>query len=432
MVRKESWAGLGKPSNLNHVTRRPGSQERACKLHKTSAATIVFRLRLHPRPTTTAVFAQSQMAIMASFQVLDQREEDELHKSRLLNVEEKPFKRITKRLLSPGSLVSTPNKLPTPPPDNADQSAALQEGEQEKQLDERRQFREDVLLDFAAFDSSIARIQFLRDSNERERERYRADKQRIQETAQAVKDSTALLRIQLEDVRATLEQRKKFDKLAEKITNNKLLRPREDQEVNLRKLEEECKELERESQTYGETWKERREQFGRIVEEGMQLRRLIRDEKEEVERREGMDGSEEDGEVGEGSRGGQTPKHSSLSGNATPRPDAPTEISSNTALKPRPMASGSFSRSGSRTNSRAPSPAASEGGRPQPEEGDDSTMGDAVLQVAESDGAVDTPMAEITETQVEGEIPHVTRDAAGGETPAGVEEGEAVDKMDTT
>jgi hypothetical protein len=358
---------------------------------------------------------------MSSFQMLEQREEDELHKSRLLNVEEKPFKRITKRLLTPGSLISTPSKLPTPPPDSSEEASTDPESDQLKLLDERRQFREDVVLDFAAFDSSIARIQFLRNSNEKERERYRADKELILATAQAVRDSTVQLRVQLEEAKATLEQRKKFDKLAEKITLNKLLRPREDQEINLRKLEEECRELERESQAYGETWKERREQFGKIVEEGMQLRRLIRDEKEEVERREGMDGGEEDGEVGEGSRGGQTPKHSSQSGNATPRPDGRNESPSR-GLKPRPAASGSLSRSGSRSGSRVPSPAPSE--RQREEADEDSMMADAGLKVAESDAAADTPMAEVAESQVEVETPRVTIDEP--------EEGEADDKMDTT
>jgi hypothetical protein len=364
---------------------------------------------------------------MASFPMLEQREEDELHKSRLLNVEEKPFKRITKRLLTPGSLVSTPSKLPTPPPSTSEEEGTI-ETERQKLLDERRQFREDVLLDFAAFDSSVARIQFLRNSNERERQRYRADKERILETMGAVRESTATLRVQLEESRATLDQRKKFDKLAEKITNNKLLRPREDQEINLRKLEEECRELERESRAYGETWKERREQFGRIVEEGMQLRRLIRDEKEEVERREGMDAGEEDGEVGEGSRGGQTPKHSSASGGATPRPDSQRPNTPDGSLKPRPMASGSLSRSGSRSNSRAPSPAVSERRREEAEEGEDSTMAD-VVKVAESDIAADTPMAE-ADTQVEGETLRVTIDEPAEE--GAVEEGESEDKMDTT
>ncbi|KAH8587386.1 Tho complex subunit 7-domain-containing protein [Bisporella sp. PMI_857] len=359
---------------------------------------------------------------MASFQILEQREEDELHKLRLLNVEEKPFKRITKRLLTPGSLLSAPSKLPTPPPDPAQESS--QEIEIQKIADERRQFREDVLLDFAAFDSSIARIQFLQNSNEQERERYRADKERILETAQAVRDSTAQLRIQLEAAKATLEQRKKFDKLAEKITNNKALKPRDEQRINLLKLEEECRELERESLTYGETWKERREQFGRIVEEGMQLRRLIRDEKEEVERREGMDGGEEDGEVGEDSQhGGRTPNYTG--GNGTPRPDEHTGDNSNAGLKPRSAVTSVLSRAGSRSNSRAPSPTPTERRMEEDVPAPDENM--------KVDSVVDTPMAESAEVS---ETPLVTVDGpvdddqsdSEGEVP----EDETEDKMDTT
>ncbi|PMD60588.1 uncharacterized protein K444DRAFT_642872 [Hyaloscypha bicolor E] len=363
---------------------------------------------------------------MASFQFLEQRDEEELHKTRLLNVETKPFNRVAKRLLTPGSLLTTPSKLPTPPPDNADEAAAIQDAEHQKQLEDRRQFREDILLDFAAFDSSIARIQFLRNSNERERERYKADKQRILETAQDVKDNTALLRIQLEDSKKTLEQRKKFDELTEKIYANKMLRPREDQEAQLQKLEEDCRELERESQAYGETWKERREQFGRIVEEGMQLRRLIRDEKEEVERREGMDGGDEDGEVGEGSRGGQTPKHSSMSGNATPGPDGPSQNSPERGLKPRPQVSGTLSRPGSRATSRAPSPDVSE--RRREEAAEDSSM------EVDANTAGDTPMAEVTESQIEGETPRVTIEEPAEDQVALIEGGEPIveEKMDTT
>ncbi|POS86596.1 hypothetical protein EPUL_004217 [Erysiphe pulchra] len=254
---------------------------------------------------------------MAFFQLLEHREEEELHKSRLLNVEEKPFKRVSKRLLAPSSFLTTPSKLPTPPLDILQGESDNPNLAQEKINEERRQFKEDVLVDFSAFDSSLIRIQFLRNSNERERERYRADKARILETAQHVRENNALLRIQLDEAKQTLEQRKKFDELAEKITGNRLLRPREDQLANLRKLEEECRELERESKNYKITWAERREKFGRIVEEGMQLRRLIRDEKEEVERREGM-AEDEDGEnVDSTSRDGQTPKHPS--GIGTPR-----------------------------------------------------------------------------------------------------------------
>ena len=111
--------------------------------------------------------------------------------------------------------------------------------------------------------------------------------------------------------------RKEYDDLAEKITSNRLLRPREDQHANLAKLNAEIADLERESQEYAQTWSERRLQFGRIIEEGMQLRRLIRDEKEEVERREGME-EREDGDDDQRGRssGAGTPHHET--GGTTP------------------------------------------------------------------------------------------------------------------
>ncbi|KAI9927399.1 hypothetical protein MW887_003011 [Aspergillus wentii] len=241
---------------------------------------------------------------------------DALHKSRLLNVEEKPFRRISKRLLTSQSIVVSNATLPpTPPPEDADQEATTAaEAEKQKRLEEWRNFREDVTLDFAAFEGSIARIQFLLTSNERERERYAAEKLQILSTMQAVRENTSDLRSQLEEAQRLLALRKSYDDLAEKITSNRLLKPREDQQSNLQKLRTEITELEKESKEYAQTWSERREQFGRIVEEGMQLRRLIRDEKEEVERREGMqeDADADDGDV---------PSKGKSSEANTPRPD---------------------------------------------------------------------------------------------------------------
>ncbi len=158
------------------------------------------------------------------------------------------------------------------------------------------------------------RIQLLLTSNIKERERYAAEKLKIQVTAQAVRDNTNDLRVQLEEAQKMLALRKEYDEMAEKITSNRLLRPREEQHANLHKLNTEIAELERESQEYAQTWAERRQQFGRIIEEGMQLRRQIRDEKEEVERREGME-NREDGDDGEAAsiRGRS-------SGTGTPRP----------------------------------------------------------------------------------------------------------------
>jgi hypothetical protein len=277
----------------------------------------------------------NQVTKMASYGLLGQPEEglvssnwssqlkanipipDALHKSRLLNVEEKPFKRISKRLLNPESLIVTQASLPlTPPPEDTEADTdATRETEKQKKLNEWRHFREDVSLDFAAFEGSIARVQFLLTSNEQERERYATERVQILSTMQSVRESTADLRSQLEEAQRLLSLRKTYDELADKITSNRLLKPREDQQSNLQKLRTEISDLEKESKDYAKTWAERREQFGRIVEEGMQLRRLIRDEKEEVERREGMQEGEDNDE------GDLTSKGKNSTAN-TPGPDS--------------------------------------------------------------------------------------------------------------
>ncbi|KAK3394149.1 Tho complex subunit 7-domain-containing protein [Podospora didyma] len=256
----------------------------------------------------------------AAYGLLDDKEENELHKARLLNVEEKPFKRVTKRLNGLHTLVgSRAIKAPTPPPEtngtSGDHDATASPSTlSDSTTTELAQIKEDIILDFAAFDSSILRIQFLLTANERERERYASDRERIISTSHTVRENTSHLRLQLDQARATLEQRRKFDELADKITSNPSLRPRVEQSANLRKLEEEIAELEAESQTYGVTWRERRDQFAKIMDESMRLRRLIRDEQEEVERREGMD----DGDA----EAGHTPRPGLVSGSNTPRPES--------------------------------------------------------------------------------------------------------------
>lgn len=360
---------------------------------------------------------------MATWGYLDGDEENELHKSRLLNVEEKPFKRVTKRLSTLNSIIiSKARQTFTPPPETngaaADQDAQSQTTPGGDQLpSDLAQMKEDITLDLAAFDSSIARLQFLLTANERERERYAAERERIVTSSQAVRDNTAELRLKLEQARATLEQRKKFDELADKITSNPSLRPRAEQMSNLKKLEEEIVELEAESKTYGVTWQERRDQFAKIMDESMRLRRLIRDEKEEVERREGM-GDEVD-----------TPRPGLASGNATPRPESgllprsgmesgdtgatPRALSTTggrtpardatpaqdsqpflTAHKARVSGLDSFSRNGSMAPSREPTP----DGREKEQAREQSPLDD--------EGEVtDTEMAEPKEIDEEGTLP---------------------------
>lgn len=332
-------------------------------------------------------------------------EEAELHRTRLLNVEERPFKRIVKRLGAIQILIQerARNPLTPPPEDNGanGEATSVHKSKGTRRREELVFMKEDINMDFSAFDNSIARIQLLLDANEQERERYAADKIRIIKESQAVRDSTAELRVQLEYAKATLAQRRKFDDLADRITNSKMLRPRDEQHVNLRKLEEECEELERESGSYTTTLRARCDQFDKIIAEGEHLRAQIRDEKDDFDRREGMEEGEEEGETasqagGSGPAEGQTPRHISSQGNASPNPELVAAVhnsqsrgdisrpeSSHRALSPaghdrpenvRPFPSrlGEISQSASCTTSREPSPGKADEG--EIEEGEDVEM----------------------------------------------------------
>ena len=244
---------------------------------------------------------------------------DALHFTRLLNVEERPFARVSKRLQSRDALIrSFPTQLPTPPPDEtaADEAAAAVDAKRQQQQGERRQWREDVLLDFANLESTFIRIEFLKKSNQKERERYAAEKINILDTAQTVRSNTAELRIQLSDAQRNLALRKEYDVLANKITSNRMLKPREEQHSNLEKLNAEIADLEQEGRDYAQTWVERKEQFDKIMAEGRQMLRVIRGEKDEFEKEEAMDDA--DDQDGTASKGENTPRPDT--GGATPLP----------------------------------------------------------------------------------------------------------------
>lgn len=344
-----------------------------------------------------------------------------------MNVETRPFARIARRLLSTESLVYThPTAYPTPPPDGSavDEEAAAVAAQREKQAAERQQWREEMLLDFAALEDSMVRIQLLRRSNEAERERYAAEKLKILDTAQLIRENTTELRAQLDEAQRTLARRKTYDELADKITANRMLKPRSDQRAAIEKLNAEIAELEQESGAYAQTWAERREQFGRIVEEGKQMLRLIRDEKEEAERKEGMEEADE----AEGSRAG-TP--TPASGGATPAPPADPE-SSSTPLRPLPKdllapnpTSGKNSRSSSpNRRNESTSDAAASGASPH---SGSVSRGQSPSQAGSLQG---TKEGEDTEM---GEVDESARETETGEVEEG-EESEVApnEQMDTT
>lgn len=368
----------------------------------------------------------------SSWQLLDLEDENQLHKSRLFSIEEKPFKRITKRLTTINHLANSKiRQTVTPPPEPPQQNGGGDDEGAAPPATDFAQLKEDITLDFAAFDYTIGRLQFLQSANAAQRERYASERGQILDTCARVRDNTASLRAQLAEAQATRARRTAWDGLARAILENKALQERPKARAGIGKLEEECRQLEAESDTYAATWRERREQFSRIMEESMRLRRLIRDEKEEVERREGMDEDGEGSGEGDGPADGHTPRPGSASGNGTPRPDGvasavPKGLGENGDSTPRPASAGG------RTPMRdSPAPSAAEGGLRPPRDasGNLSQAGSRPVsreaspaRTAEPEGRREGEDVEMGESREEAtSTPRITVDGQSAE-----------DKMDTS
>ncbi|CAN9183737.1 unnamed protein product [Alternaria alternata] len=294
--------------------------------------------------------------------LLSQADEDALHNvSRLLAVEARPYTNIAGRILKPDFFEDArPRQLPSPPPDAsaAEEEAAAAIVEREQQAHNIEIWRKDIMNELSLLDFAILRSEFTTNSNHTERERYAVEKTAIEAKQEHVRKTIEDLRIRLVEAKETLAVRKTYDELTEKITSSKMLKPRDEQAHAHEKLDQEIEELRNEVQSAKNTWSERRTQFGRIEEEARGMLRMIKDEKEEAERKEGMmkDG-DEDGE-GEGSTsrgdvshagtprpdGGMTPGHASQSGEGSslrvPPQDRLKPLSRDVSAAPSPARSG--------------------------------------------------------------------------------------------
>ena len=265
-----------------------------------------------------------------SYGLLDQAQEDALHASRLLQVEERPFQRVTRNLLSKDSLLkwTPPTQLPSPPPegssgyDKTPTLLALAPSTEEEEKLKRQKFTEDILLDFAALESSILRLQLTLTSNARERTRYAAEKAKILSTASSVRSNTLALRAQLAEAQRVLSLRKGYDELAAKLIDPKKLKPRAETTEEIERLGKEIEELEQESADFEGVWVGRREGFERVVAEGRAMVRLIKGVKEEVEPEVEVEGGEEGKVEGRSRMGTPVPSGSTpiAEGEGTPMP----------------------------------------------------------------------------------------------------------------
>jgi hypothetical protein len=276
---------------------------------------------------------------MAGFEILNQTEEgesmldisdraanitDQLHFSRLLPIEERPIRRLIGRTLGQGAPFQwyMTGQPPIPPPKSEEKPIPwdpVNDGfDKPVYVNKLHKYRHVINNEFSLFDTNLVRVQLLRNANEAERSRYAAEKLEIEGKADDVRDNISSLRSQLEHAQQTLAVRKTYDVLADKVTKNPNLKPRDEQHVNIEKLKSEIEELERESQELSQTWVERRNQFAKVLDEGHRLRRQVRNEKEPVE------GEEEEDQDQDEEMDGVDRNRSNI---GTPRPeDAPTPL----------------------------------------------------------------------------------------------------------
>ncbi|KAF2676821.1 hypothetical protein K458DRAFT_178407 [Lentithecium fluviatile CBS 122367] len=254
-----------------------------------------------------------------SWQLENSADEDALHNvARLLSIEARPFLRIAGRVIKENTFASVrPTHLPSPPPDAsaADEEAAAREVERQQQAHKIEAWRSEIMNDLELLDYTTLRFELTSESNNAERARYAREKIAIMEKQELVKEEIERLRVELKAAKETLAIRKTYDaKAEEKIFSQKMQRPREAQAIAHAKLDEEIAELEHEVQTAKDTWKERRVQFLRIEEEAKQMLHMIKDEKEEAERKEGMMKDQDD-------EGDSSSVRGDASRMGTPRPD---------------------------------------------------------------------------------------------------------------
>lgn len=266
---------------------------------------------------------------MSSFTVLSQADEDDLHAKRLLNIEEKPYKRVQKRLLAPTNPIQTYLRLPIATSSTSDENVtsdadvddatqdsndipngghahitqASSQEDTESYLKQLQTFTHQTLHDFSALKTSLARLQFLLNSNAAERERYSSQTSTITEQHSQITSETTVLRSRLDEARSRLEQRKAYDELAKKVLyvngrDGARSKTREELGRESERLRSEIEELEREGEELKGQWKERREALSKVNVETERLRRVVRGEPEIVEREEEAR-SEDEGEDGE-------------------------------------------------------------------------------------------------------------------------------------
>ncbi|KAJ8101054.1 hypothetical protein POJ06DRAFT_87500 [Lipomyces tetrasporus] len=168
------------------------------------------------------------------------------------------------------------------------------------------------------YEVSVFKFQLQRGISGKEIANYEAEQAEIRDTYDKGRTVTLNLESELSDARKLRSQLEEYDRFTRKMASDRL-RTRAETIKALQRLETEIRELEAEKEEYAKVWTARREQFSEIVSALQGMQRQIREEKEEQDRREGMDETEE-GEAVEVPKSGVQSVLRSASGSATPNP----------------------------------------------------------------------------------------------------------------
>lgn len=249
---------------------------------------------------------------MSHFQPLPPDDEDALHTARLLNVEERHYKRVLKTLVSKSNPINEYlNRKPTtlPPSQHNQEFTTADEDEvasspiadepattaahpsnspvsADEYIKTLKTFHHSVQHDYTSFLSSLARTQFLLRQNATEVERYRTQSTSITAQCSEVKSETTQLRSRLRQAQQTMDLRRKWDTQAQDVLfvkgdeKNGRRKTRAELTAEMDKLRNEIDELQREGEELNHAWLTRREVFADVVSQGRKMRRVVRGEPE--------------------------------------------------------------------------------------------------------------------------------------------------------
>ncbi|KAK6348610.1 hypothetical protein TWF718_006399 [Orbilia javanica] len=259
------------------------------------------------------------MALVPQTPLFDDRrefDEEALIKSRLITLEVKTLSRVQRRCNTVINSENTINdalkagkddanvEMTDAPADNGAVQADAATGETKPELTHGQKVDaaaeklvEDILLDFAPLEEALMRLQLLTAANRKEVARYEQKKMQIEQASQKARSEMVELNAQLSEAQQLKQHKLEYDVIATEITSSPgSQKTRQAQYDSINRLNAEIDALERERAEYGKVWAARRGQFGAIVEALMGMQAQIQEDKEEQERREGLDEDEEDGE----------------------------------------------------------------------------------------------------------------------------------------